>query len=82
MILCAIRRLDNLPKFFAGDVIAGAILGTVVQILNSIFIMKLFQADEDRYLAVSDEVQTLTVVETGNISHRKNVEAEENLDSL
>ncbi len=41
--------------------IGGAILGTIVQILNSIYIMKLFKTDNDdhKYLAVKDEVQTV-----------------------
>jgi hypothetical protein len=51
-----------LKKFLIlGDVIGGAILGTIVQILNSIYIMKLFKTDNDdhKYLAVKDEVQTV-----------------------
>ena len=40
-----------------GDVIAGAILGIVVQTLNCIFVMKLFnpEADSHSYVAVVNE---------------------------
>ena len=36
--------------------IAGAILGTIVQIVNCIYIMKLFEEDRDKYSAVSYDV--------------------------
>ena len=41
--------------------IGGAILGTIVQILNSVYIMKLFKTDSDdqKYLAVNEEAQTI-----------------------
>ena len=36
--------------------IAGAILGTIVQIVNCIYINKLFDEDRDRYSAVNNDV--------------------------
>ena len=36
--------------------IAGAILGTIVQIVNCIYINKLFEEDRDRYSAVTNDV--------------------------
>jgi hypothetical protein len=41
--------------FFSGDVIAGAVLGTVVQVLNTVYIMRVFKTNEDHYVAVDTE---------------------------